>query len=146
MRWGLLAVSSSLLLSCSQLGGLSLPTNNQVSPPATKPSVDVTSVREIPPRSQQNLTIYLEGQVGRQVPLAGSQVYELIDSTGTIWVKTQGSTLNPGDTVLIQGTVRYQRIPIGGKDLGEVYIEQSEQLFHVPAQPINPEINPENGP
>jgi len=42
---------------------------------------------------------------------------------------------------LIQGTVRYQRIPIGGKDLGEVYVEEREQLFHTPVKPINSEID-----
>ncbi|MCS6814945.1 MAG: hypothetical protein NZ772_15420 [Cyanobacteria bacterium] len=122
------------MLSCNQPPNGLHSGVTQSSQTLAKPSVDVTSVREISARSQQNITVYLEGTVGRQVPLAGSQVYELVDATGSIWVVTQGTNLTPGDQVLIQGIVRYQPIRVGGNDLGESYVEEQRQLFHKPSQ------------
>lgn len=130
----LLTLLSGGLLSCSQPPNSLHSEIAQPSQTLAKPSVDVTSVREVSTRSQQNIMVYLEGTVGRQVPLAGSQVYELVDATGSIWVVTQGINLTPGDQVLIQGTIRYQPIRVGSNDLGERYIEEEQRLFHKPSQ------------
>ncbi len=129
---GLLVATLACLASCGLSEGVVVPIGSPASQTLAKPRVDVTSVQDIPPRSSQNLTLYLEGQVGRQVPLVGGHVYELRDATASIWVVRQGAMLNSGDRVLIQGIVRYQPIQIGNRDMGETYIEEQQQLFRAP--------------
>lgn len=61
-------------------------------------------------------------------------MYQLQDSTGTIWVLTNKADLRLEDQILIQGKVRYHSIPIEGKDFGEVYVEEQQQLERIPAR------------
>ena len=106
----------------------------------SKPKVPITQIQDLPKQGVPKpgadpLGFYLEGKVGKQVPLLGTQVYELVDESGKIWVVTSATNLQPGDSLIIQGLVKQQRISIGGKDLGEVYIEEQQQLFRVPVNP-----------
>ena len=102
-----------------------------------RPGVDVTNIRDIKPRDN-DATLYLQGKVASQVPLLERRVYQLQDLTGTIWVSTNQSDLWPGDQVLVKGKLRYQSIPLAGKDFGEVYIEEQQQLERIPARNSRP--------
>lgn len=95
---------------------------------------NVTNIRDIKPEQDNAATVYLQGKVIRQAPLIDWQLYQLQDVSGTVWVLTNKTTLKPGDKVLIQGKVRYQNIPIAGKDFGEVYVEEQKQLERIPAR------------
>ncbi|MBD1810782.1 DNA-binding protein, partial [Microcoleus sp. FACHB-DQ6] len=57
--------------------------------------------------------------------------------TGSIWILTTQEDLPQlGDEVLLKGEVRYKSITLkelAGKDLGEVYVEEMEQLKRTPA-------------
>ena len=91
----------------------------------------VTTVRDVqnyPQRNWLTSTVYLQGQVSDRAPLINAQVYQLQDSTGKIWVLTDKATPKVGDRVYVKGQVRYEKIPIGGQDFGEAYIEEQEQL------------------
>lgn len=88
----------------------------------------VTTIQQLQQQPEQSQAIYLRGQVVKQVPLAGSFAYALQDNTGLVWVVTKQNVPAPGATLLIKGVIRYQSIPIGGKDMGEVYVEEQEQL------------------
>lgn len=88
--------------------------------------VDVTNIRDLKPRGDNNATVNLQGKVIKQVPLLLQRVYQLQDSTGTIWVLTNQTTPQPGDQVSITGQVHYQSIPLAGKEFGEVYLEQRQ--------------------
>lgn len=101
---------------------------------SSKLGVNVTSIREIKLEQDRNATIYLRGKVVKQVPLLGWRVYQLQDSTGAIWVLTNQTTPQLEDEVLIKAQVLYQSIPLEGKEFGEVYVEQQEQLERTPAQ------------
>lgn len=102
-----------------------------------RPGVDVTNIRDIKPRDNE-ATLYLQGKVASQVPLLERRVYQLQDLTGTIWVSTNQSDLWPGDRVLVKGKLRYQSIPLAGKDFGEFYVEEQQQLERIPARNTRP--------
>jgi len=85
---------------------------------------NVTAIRDIKPQQNQQATVYIQGKVERQVPLVKKWVYQIDDSTGKIWVVTNQTKLAKGDQVVIKGKVRYQSIPLAGKEFGEVYVEE----------------------
>lgn len=86
--------------------------------------VNITPIRELkPPQDDNNATVYIQGKVERQVSLIQRQAYQINDSTGKIWVITN-QNLQEGDDVVIKGQIRYQSIPLAGKEYGEVYLEE----------------------
>lgn len=88
----------------------------------------VQNVQENPQRNWFTATVYLQGTVGDRAPLLDGQLYTLEDNTGSIWVLSPTKNLTSGKRILIKGQVRYQNIEIAGQDLGEVYIEEQQQL------------------
>ena len=84
---------------------------------------NLTSIREIKAKHEP-ATVSLQGKVINVVPLIQQQVYQVQDSTETIWVLTHRSNLRVEDQVSVEGKTRYQSISIGGKDVGEVYVEE----------------------
>ena len=90
----------------------------------------VTSVRSVhdnPQRNWFNSTVKLEGMVVDRVPLLDAAVYQLQDETGKIWILTPHSSLQPGERLLVTGTVRFESIPIEGQERGEAYIEEQNR-------------------
>jgi hypothetical protein len=51
---------------------------------------------------------------------------------------TSQSLPDVGDEVLIKGQLQFQSIPVGGQDLGEVYIQEEQQLQRKAGQPLQP--------
>ncbi len=88
----------------------------------------VQNVREHPQRNWLTQTVQLRGTVGNRAPLLQGQVYELQDETGKIWVLSPNRDLKTGMPILIQGQVRYEAIEVEGQNLGEVYIEEQQQM------------------
>lgn len=88
----------------------------------------VRQVQEHPQRNWLTSTVYLQGTVGDQAPLLEAQLYELQDNTGKIWVLSRAAPRQPGEQIFIKGKVRYQAIEIAGQNLGDVYIEEEQQL------------------
>ncbi len=95
---------------------------------------NVTNIRDLKLKQGNEGAVYLQGKVTRQVPLVDWMVYQLQDSTGTIWVLARKTGLQLADRVTIQGKVHYQSIPISGKDFGEMYIEEEKQLERIPTR------------
>jgi len=91
-------------------------------------SVDVTKISDIPPNQNASATVHLLGEVVTKAPFLGSGAYQIKDDTGTIWVITSQTLPEVGDGILLKGQLQYQSIPIGGQELGEVYIQEQEQL------------------
>lgn len=115
------------LISCGSLPQSSLNAIN------LGPGADVTNIRDIKPARDNEATVYLRGKVAKQVPLVDWWVYQLQDETGTIWVLTNQTGIQQGDEVVVKGKVRYQSIPLVGKDFGEVYVEEQQQIERIPA-------------
>jgi hypothetical protein len=91
---------------------------------------NVTPIQKLKTQKDKS-KVYLQGKVEKLVPLLQQQkVYQLSDSTGKIWVLTKQSNLKVKSQVLIKGILRYKSIPLGGKELGEFYVEEMQQLEH----------------
>ncbi|GBF81659.1 DNA-binding protein [Aphanothece sacrum] len=92
--------------------------------------------------------IYIRGRVVDRAPFMDSGSYKLRDESGTIWVLTNGQLPQTGDEIIIKGQVEYQAIPLGGQDLGELYIVEVEKLgqdsqtVSQPVQTVNQPIQP----
>lgn len=93
-----------------------------------KTGIGITPIENIQQNWQKYSTVYLKGTVGTQAPFLGSGAYQLQDRTGSIWVVTDETLPTPGETLILKGQVKHQSIPIAGQDLGEVYVEELEQL------------------
>ncbi|MHC5672142.1 hypothetical protein [Nostoc sp.] len=89
-----------------------------------KIGTNVTPIREIKPKLDNQAIVYIQGQVEKQAPLMKQWAYQINDSTGKIWVVTNQKNLAEGAQVVIKGKVRYRSIPLAGKELGEVYLEE----------------------
>ena len=85
---------------------------------------NVTPIREIKPEKDNKATVYIQGKVEKKAPLMKQWAYEISDSTGKIWVVTNQKNLDEGAQVVIKGKIRYRSIPLAGKELGEVYLEE----------------------
>lgn len=86
-------------------------------------------------QNQNAATVYLQGRVINRAPFLTNGAYKLEDATGTIWVLTNQALPNIGDEVTLVGQVQFQSIPIGGQDLGEIYVQEKRQLEHKAGQP-----------
>ncbi|MBD2461570.1 hypothetical protein H6G89_10965 [Oscillatoria sp. FACHB-1407] len=106
------------LCGCSQLnfGALGLQLPGSVKP-----------IRDLHSEPNVDSVVSLRGQVGDRIPLIEAQVYQLRDQTGTVWVLTTNPIDQSGGTVAIRGQVRFQSIPLAGREQGEVYIEEIER-------------------
>lgn len=70
-------------------------------------------------------SVRLHGKVGDRIPLVGQQIYQLKDETGQVLIVTSDTPPSSGDTVRIRGILRFESIPISGKEMGGVYIEET---------------------
>ncbi len=119
----ILAIYSFLGVGLVSCGGLSPYTMNRID---LITGVDVVNIRNLTHEQNTEATVYVRGKVIRQVPLVDWRVYQLQDTTGSIWVLSKKTNLRPQEQVLIKGKVRHKSIPIAGKDFGEVYVEEEQ--------------------
>jgi hypothetical protein len=80
---------------------------------------------EIPKNIDSN--VYLKGKVSDRSPFLEGGAYQLDDSTGKIWITTTNKLPSLETEVAIEGTVRYQSIPIENREWGELYMIQEEK-------------------
>ncbi|MCT7949106.1 hypothetical protein NG798_04845 [Ancylothrix sp. C2] len=97
-------------------------------------NMPVTNIADIRQNRSNYSTIYLKGRVENQAPFLGTGAYQVRDETGSIWVFTTQSLPNKGDEILLKGEVQYKSIPLAGQDLGEVYIDELEQVKRLPVE------------
>lgn len=85
---------------------------------------NVTPIRQIKAEQKNQATVYIQGKVEKQAPLMKQWAYQIDDTTGKIWVVTNQKSLPEGSEVVFKGKVRYRSIPLAGKELGEIYLEE----------------------
>ncbi|MCA1994065.1 MAG: hypothetical protein LDL41_18770 [Coleofasciculus sp. S288] len=100
--------------------------------------VKVTQISELSRNPNAIATVYLQGQVSDRAPFLAAGAYQLEDATGTIWIITNQAVPEVGDQILLKGQVQFQSIPLGGQELGEVYVQEQEQLERRSGQPKLP--------
>jgi hypothetical protein len=118
------------LMSCGNIAQLG---NNTIK--ISDRAVSVTKIGDIQPNPQTATKIYLQGKVTIKAPFLTGGAYQLQDATGKIWVVTNQTLPSVGDEVAIAGEVKFQSIPISGQEIGEVYIQQEEELERKSGQP-----------
>lgn len=85
-----------------------------------------TQVQTIqPPLVDQAISV--KGTVQQSAPLLDRWLYQLSDTSGTLWILSSDSPPAPGEMVRVQGIVRYEQILIGGTDQGEYYLEETQR-------------------
>ncbi|MGK7938940.1 MAG: DNA-binding protein [Crocosphaera sp.] len=109
------------LIGCAPMSYLGL------AQPSTTP-IDELSTQTATTTPSEDDLIRLEGKVVDRAPFLDSGSYQLQDETGTVWVLTNGPLPQTGERVQITGKVTYQSIPVGGQDMGELYILEVEKL------------------
>lgn len=84
--------------------------------------VNVINIRDLTREQNKEASVYLRGKAIRQVPLVDWQMYQLQDTTGSIWVLTKNTNLRRGETGLrsctpagVMRLLQEYQIPIQGK-------------------------------
>ncbi|HAA33486.1 MAG TPA: hypothetical protein DCE56_44400 [Cyanobacteria bacterium UBA8553] len=125
---------SAGLISCSNSGFLGIGGN-------------VTKIGNIQQKQNNaNGTVYIQGEVITRAPFLDNGAYKLKDASGTIWVIANQTLPNVGDEVLIKGQLQFQSIPVGGLELGEVYVQQEQQLKRKEGKAPSPKQEKNNEP
>lgn len=84
----------------------------------------ITPIKELKAQ-KDGATVYVQGKVEKSVPLLQQQrVYQINDSSGKIWVLSKRTDIKEQDQVTFSGILKYKSIPLGGKELGEIYLEE----------------------
>jgi hypothetical protein len=113
-------------LTCFVLGGI-ISCNHlthNLNANAFRLGANITPIQQLKEKPNQT-TVYVQGKVEKQVPLLTERrVYLINDSTDKIWILTNQTNLKVGDQIVIKGKLKYQSIPINGKEFGEMYIEE----------------------
>ncbi len=86
--------------------------------------VSIRSVRQMP--FVLSVPVRVSGVVGDRAPLVDALLYELQDSTGSIWVLSSDTTAQPGDRRTVRGRLMFESILIDGDEQGEVYLLSNE--------------------
>ena len=68
--------------------------------------------------------VYLQGRVEQQLPLLDRGLYQLADTTGSIWVLSATSPPPVGTSLTVRAVVRYESVLVAGQDRGEYYVEE----------------------
>jgi hypothetical protein len=84
-------------------------------------AVPIAKLQQSPPASG---TVTIQGQVRQRIPLLQGWIYAVADDTGQIWVLTQQSTPQIGETAQVTGRLQYEPILVGEADIGEHYVEE----------------------
>ncbi|HEY9691712.1 MAG TPA: hypothetical protein V6D15_05880 [Oculatellaceae cyanobacterium] len=115
------------LFSCSQI-------SESLFSRSALQNVSVRKISAIKNQKQVNSTVYLKGNVGNQASFVRGGAYELQDTTGSIWILTKQPLPQKGDELIIEGKLQYQSMPLifaaGGKAVGELYVQEQQQLEH----------------
>lgn len=71
-------------------------------------------------------TITIQGTVANIAPFLNGGAYEITDSTGSIWVITNGQPPNAGTQIQVDGAVQFHDLQLGSNNFGEIFIAESQ--------------------
>lgn len=107
-------------IGCSASPNLSTASNNVMAVLEPGEQVKVNQVNQ-----KRDRRVQVQGKIRAQAPLMGGlRAYEVQDETGSVWVVTDRALPATGSQVTLNGTVKFQKIDVAGKDQSTVYIEQ----------------------
>lgn len=115
-------ILSSLLVGC--LGFASCQLNQS----SDKVEVTITPVGELNTDPGGPESVYVQGTVRDRAPLLNQTAYLLQDNTGQIWVLTNNSPPESGQTLTIQAKIKLKSIVLQQQLSEEVYLQELRQL------------------
>lgn len=71
-------------------------------------------------------TITIQGTVANTAPFLNGGAYEITDSTGSIWVITNGQPPSSGTQIQVAGEVQFHDLQLGGNNFGEIFITETQ--------------------
>lgn len=69
-------------------------------------------------------TVTVRGAVQAQAPFVGGGAYRLVDASGSVWVLTGRPLPAKGTELTVEGRVKYEAVPLGGRDWGDLYLQE----------------------
>ncbi len=74
---------------------------------------------------QAEMTVAIAGTVAQRAPLLDKGwLYQVSDDSGSVWVLSDRTSPQVGETVTVDGIVRYEAIVTGEIDASEVYLQE----------------------
>lgn len=74
---------------------------------------------------QAETTVTIAGKVAQRAPLLNKgELYQVSDDSGSMWVLSDHPSPQVGETVTVEGVVRYEAIVTGEIDASEVYLQE----------------------
>ena len=83
----------------------------------------ITPINQLKSKQKPDI-VYIQGKVEKAIPLVKKQAYQVNDGTGKIWIVSNQTGIKQGESLLIKGKISYRSIPLGGKEYGELYVEE----------------------
>ncbi len=123
-----------LLASGTMMGGC---TAAEVSPeapvaeaparlPAFRSSQPATAIDALTDGQVDN-TITISGKIAQKSAVLDGWLYQVQDETGSLWVLSDRDAPDVGESVTVEGAVRYEPIVVGDLDVSEFYLEETDQ-------------------
>ena len=84
---------------------------------------------KVKPEQKLDRKVSVDGTVIKSVSFLEGGAYQLQDKTGTIWIFTENDLPEEGTAIEIKGNLRHKNITFEDRDLGELYILESERNY-----------------
>lgn len=122
-RWLCLgaALLTGLILSCSSFNPLGL----------AQGQVPIEQIRQ----SQEPRTVQVQGTVIKLASFLQGGAYQIQDTTGIIWVKTDRPLPKPGENVVVTGQVNRQVVTVDQSQWDEFYLQEITYSAVAPSSP-----------
>lgn len=111
--WGVLGIGA---IACATVSPLRFPILTLLNLPSA-----IGDIQAMP--FWFHLPVCAKGVVGDRAPIVNGQLYQLKDSTGSIWIVSPDTSLQTGQAIKIKGTLQFQSVVIEGEEQGDVYVE-----------------------
>ena len=87
---------------------------------SSRPATAIDSLSD----AQVNETITVSGKIAQKSPVLEGWLYQVQDETGSLWVLTDRDAPEVGESVTVEGAIRYEPIVVGEIDASEFYLEE----------------------
>ena len=87
---------------------------------SSRPALEIDSLSE----DQLDDTITVSGEIAQKAAVLEGWIYQIKDDTGSLWILSDRDVPEVGESVTVEGTVRYEPIMVDSIDASEFYIEE----------------------
>lgn len=87
---------------------------------ANRPAVDIGELTS----EKADRTVAVSGRVTQRSALLEGWLYQVQDSSGSVWILTEKEAPAVNESVTVEGTVRYEPVVVGEIDASGIYLEE----------------------